>query len=232
MTRVCVVGASGKLGRVICDAVERADDLTLVARVAPSLDSAGYGAFGSVDGALAGAAFDVAVDVTRPDVVEGNVRAAIVAGLPVVIGTTGLADQQLASLDQLARDAGISLFYAPNFAIGAVLMMRFAAELARHMPSVEIVEEHAETKVDRPSGTARHTADVIAATGAARPPIHSIRLPGVVANQSVIAGSLGQSLEVRHVTTSREAFVPGVLLALRRITELPAGLTVGLDALL
>jgi 4-hydroxy-tetrahydrodipicolinate reductase len=111
-------------------------------------------------------------------------------------------------------------------------MVRFAAELARHMPAIEITEEHAETKLDRPSGTARHTADAVAATGAPRPPIHSIRLPGIVANQSVVAGSPGQTLEVRHVTTSREAFVPGALLALRRIHDLPPGLTIGLDALL
>jgi 4-hydroxy-tetrahydrodipicolinate reductase len=127
----------------------------------------------------------------------------------------------------------VQVFYAPNFAITAVLMMRLAAEVARHVPDCEIVEEHAATKLDRPSGTALHTASLIAeATGGEPPPIHSLRLPGLVANQSVIFGATAQTLEIRHATTGREAFVPGVLLAVRRIRELPAGFTAGLERLL
>jgi 4-hydroxy-tetrahydrodipicolinate reductase len=229
---VAVAGASGKLGRAVCVGIEAADDLTLVARVAPSLEGTGYGAFRGVEEALAGSSPSVLVDVTRPDVVAANLRAAIAAGVACVVGTTGLDATATAAIDAAARQRGVPVFYAPNFAIGAVLMMRFAAEAARHLPAVEIIEEHAATKLDRPSGTARHTADLVEATGAPRPPIHSVRLPGVVANQAVLLGGPGQVLTIRHDTTSRDAFVPGVLLAVRRVLDLPPGLTVGLDALL
>jgi 4-hydroxy-tetrahydrodipicolinate reductase len=165
------------------------------------------------------------VDFTRPDAVVGNVEAAIDAGVPCVVGTTG-AD--LAGVGKRARAAGIAVFYAPNFAIGAVLMMRFAAEAVRHLPRAEIVELHHETKLDAPSGTAKATA---AAMGG-DPPVHSIRLPGLVAHQEVLLGGPGQLLTIRHDALSREAYVAGVLLALERLPGLPAGLTVGLEALL
>jgi 4-hydroxy-tetrahydrodipicolinate reductase len=165
------------------------------------------------------------VDFTRPDSVVANVEAAIAAGVPSVVGTSG-AD--LDGVDEQARAAGAAVFYAPNFALGAVLMMRFATEAAAHFPRAEIVELHHEAKVDAPSGTAKATA---AAMGG-DPPIHSVRLPGLVAHQEVLLGGPGELLTIRHDTLSREAFVPGVLLALERLPSLPPGLTVGLDALL
>jgi 4-hydroxy-tetrahydrodipicolinate reductase len=165
------------------------------------------------------------VDFTRPDAVVGNVQAAVDAGVRSVVGTTG-AD--LTGVGEQARAAGLAVFFAPNFALGAVLMMRFAAEAARYLPRAEIVELHHDTKVDAPSGTAKATA---AAMGG-DPPIHSVRLPGLVAHQEVLLGGPGQLLTIRHDTLSREAFVPGVLLALERLPELPPGLTVGLEALL
>jgi 4-hydroxy-tetrahydrodipicolinate reductase len=170
-------------------------------------------------------AADAVVDFTGPEVVEANVRAALEAGAPCVVGTTGWEPE---GLDGLAREQGLALFVAPNFAVGAVLMMRFAAEAARHLPRAEIVELHAETKRDAPSGTAKATAALLPGD----PPIHSVRLPGLVAHQEVLLGGQGQLLTIRHDTTSREAFVPGVLLALERLPTLPPGLTLGLDALL
>ena len=142
-----------------------------------------------------------------------------------MIGTTGL---DLEAVDARARDAGVACFHAPNFAQGAVLMMRFAEEAARIFPRAEIVELHHEAKRDAPSGTAKATA----ARMGTDPQIHSVRLPGLVAHQEVIFGGMGETLTIRHDTTSREAFVPGVILALEQLSELPPGLTVGLDALL
>jgi 4-hydroxy-tetrahydrodipicolinate reductase len=169
-----------------------------------------------------------AVDFTAPNAVLGNMIRSLAAGVPCVIGTTGLAENELAELDALAREQGLPCFIAPNFAIGAVLMMRFAEEAARHMPAAEIIELHHETKVDAPSGTAKATA----ARMPGDVPIHSVRLPGLVAHQEVILGAQGQTLTIRHDTTSRDAFVPGVLLALEKLRTLPPGLTVGLDAIL
>jgi 4-hydroxy-tetrahydrodipicolinate reductase len=160
--------------------------------------------------------------------VLGNMSLALRAGVPCAIGTSGLTDDGLAELDRLARERQLPCLVVPNFAIGAVLMMRFAEEAVRVMPQAEIVELHHETKVDAPSGTAAATA----ARMGGDVPIHSVRLPGLVAHQEVILGAQGQTLSIRHDTTSREAFVPGVLLALERLHELPAGLTVGLDRLL
>jgi 4-hydroxy-tetrahydrodipicolinate reductase len=171
------------------------------------------------------AAAEAMVDFTAPEAVEDNVRAALEAGVPCVVGTTGWEPERL---DGLAREQGVALFVAPNFAVGAVLMMRFAAEAARHLPRAEIVELHAETKRDAPSGTAKATAALLPGD----PPIHSVRLPGLVAHQEVLLGGDGQVLTIRHDTTSREAFVPGVLLALERLLELEPGLTVGLEKLL
>jgi 4-hydroxy-tetrahydrodipicolinate reductase len=181
----------------------------------PGLEAAGHRLVDTLDGAGA------MVDFTRPDAVAANVRAAVDAGVPSVVGTTGW------DVDEF-RDAPVPVFYAPNFALGAVLMMRFAAEAAKHLERAEIVELHHEAKVDAPSGTAKLTAERMGGGIA----IHSIRLPGLNAHQEVIFGAPGQTLTIRHDAISREAYTPGVLLALERLPSLPAGLTVGLDALL
>ena len=165
------------------------------------------------------------IDFTRPDAVEDNVRACLDQGVPVIVGTSGA---NLDKLDSTAREKGLAVLLVPNFAVGAVLMMRFAEEAARHLPAVEIVELHHETKLDAPSGTARATADRVGGDV----PIHSVRLPGLVAHQEVLLGGPGQLLTIRHDTLSREAFVPGVLLALEQLSELPPGLTVGLEEVL
>lgn len=165
------------------------------------------------------------VDFTRPEAVADNVRAALAAGVPCVVGTTGWEPQ---SVDAEARERGLPVFFAPNFALGAVLMMRFAVEAARHFPRAEIVELHHEAKLDAPSGTAKATAEAMGGDVA----IHSVRLPGLVAHQEVLLGGPGQLLTIRHDAFSREAYVPGVLLALERLPGLPAGVTVGLQTLL
>jgi 4-hydroxy-tetrahydrodipicolinate reductase len=172
------------------------------------------------------------VDFTRPDVVYTLVRRCLDEGVPCVVGTSGLGQEELADLDERARARSLALFVAPNFALAATLMMRFAAEAARHLPRAEIVELHHETKLDAPSGTAKATAEAMGAVLGADVPIHSVRLPGLVAHQEVILGNAGETLTIRHDTTSRDAFVPGVLLALERLAGLPPGLTVGLDKLL
>jgi 4-hydroxy-tetrahydrodipicolinate reductase len=205
--RIAFFGVDGKVGRVVARALESQDHEVVDARVAGP------------------AGCDAAVDFTRPDNVVANVEQCLGAGVPVVIGTTGF---DLDALDARARDAGVPCFHAPNFTQGAVLMMRFAAAAAKAFPRAEIVELHAETKRDAPSGTAKATAERMGT----EPAIHSVRLPGLVAHQEVIFGGPGETLTIRHDTTSREAFVPGVLLALERVRELPPGLTVGLDALL
>jgi 4-hydroxy-tetrahydrodipicolinate reductase len=187
--------------------------------LAPRLEAAGHALVDDLSSA------DAMVDFTAPDAVAENVRAALEAGVPCVVGTTGWDPEPF---DAGARERGVQLFVAPNFAIGAVLMMRFAAEAARYLPRAEIVELHAETKRDAPSGTAKATAALLPGD----PPIHSVRLPGLVAHQEVLLGGEGQLLTIRHDTTSREAFAPGVLLALERLQSLPAGLTHGLDAIL
>jgi 4-hydroxy-tetrahydrodipicolinate reductase len=168
---------------------------------------------------------DATVDFTTPDAVESNVQAAFEQGVPAIVGTTGWDPE---ALGRLAQERGLQLFVAPNFALGAVLMMRFAAEAATHLPRAEIVELHHETKVDAPSGTAKATAARLPGD----PPIHSVRLPGLVAHQEVLLAGQGQLLTIRHDTFSREAFVPGVLLALERLRDLPPGLTLGLEQLL
>jgi 4-hydroxy-tetrahydrodipicolinate reductase len=183
--------------------------------VGPALETAGHTLVDSLDGA------DAMVDFTRPDAVVGNIRAAAAAGLPCVVGTSGWEPAELG-------DISVAVFYAPNFAIGAVLMMRFAAEAARHLHRAEIVELHNEAKVDAPSGTAKATAERMGGVV----PIHSVRLPGLVAHQEVLLGGQGELLTIRHDALSRDAYVPGVLLALERLPTLPPGVTVGLDALL
>jgi 4-hydroxy-tetrahydrodipicolinate reductase len=205
--RVALFGASGKVGSVL----------------APVLLAAGHEV---VDARADGPeGCDVGVDFTRPDAVLENVDRCLAAGIPVVIGTSGF---EVDALRAAADEAGVPCFYAPNFALGAVLMMRFAEEAARTFPRAEIVEAHHEAKLDAPSGTAKATA----ARMGTDPAIHSLRLPGLVAHQEVVFGGPGEALTIRHDTFSREAFVPGVLLALEKVRELPPGLTVGLDALL
>ncbi len=201
--RVLLFGRRGKVGSVL----------------GPALEAAGHEL---VD--VTGEA-EVAVDFTRPEAVEENVRVALEDGVPVVIGTTGFDHDRVAAL---ARVHELPVFFAPNFALGAVLMMRFAAEAGKAMPHAEIVELHHDQKLDAPSGTAKATAALLPPGT----PIHSVRLPGLVAHQEVIFGGPGETLTIRHDTTSREAFVPGVLLALDKVRGLPPGLTVGLDALL
>ena len=205
--RICLYGSEGKVGAVL----------------RPALEAAGHEV---VDGRRDGpTGCDAAVDFTRPDAVLDNADASLGAGVPVVVGTTGF---DLDALDAAARARGIPCFYAPNFAVGAVLMMRFAEEAARSFPRAEIVELHADTKRDAPSGTASATA----ARMGEGVPIHSVRLPGLVAHQEVILGGPGETLTIRHDTTSREAFAPGVLKAVEAVRTLPPGLTIGLDALL
>jgi 4-hydroxy-tetrahydrodipicolinate reductase len=168
---------------------------------------------------------DAAVDFTTPDAAPTNVRACLEQGVSCVVGTTGWEPGELGAL---AAEQGLRLFVAPNFSVGAVLMMRFARDAAAHFPRAEIVELHNEAKRDAPSGTAKATAELIGGD----PTIHSVRLPGLVAHQEVIFGGEGQLLTIRHDTTGRESFADGVLLALERLPDLPPGLTVGLDVLL
>jgi 4-hydroxy-tetrahydrodipicolinate reductase len=208
--RVALFGAKGRVGRVLAPALaDSGHEVTPVGR-GEEVDLTGH---------------DAAVDFTYPEAVTVNVAHALEQGVPCIVGTTG-ADVE--ALHDLAVEKRLPLFYAPNFAIGAVLMMRFAAEASKVLPHAEIVELHHAQKLDAPSGTARETARHMGRDV----PIHSVRLPGLLAHQEVIFGADGQTLTIRHDTTSREAFVPGVLLALERLRELPPGLTVGLDRLL
>ncbi|HSJ17996.1 MAG TPA: 4-hydroxy-tetrahydrodipicolinate reductase [Solirubrobacterales bacterium] len=222
MIRVVVSGAAGRMGATVCEAVEGAEDMELAGRADPSLDA-------PLAGALGGA--DVMVDFTTPDVALDNIREALGAGVHAVVGTTGFDLEQARAAADDAEDA--RCFVAPNFAIGAVLMMQLARRVAPHMPQCEIVELHHERKLDAPSGTAKRTAELIRdAGGEMHEPIHSVRLPGLVAHQEVIFGGEGQTLSIRHDSTDRRSFMPGVLLAVRRVGELPDPLTVGLEAIL
>jgi 4-hydroxy-tetrahydrodipicolinate reductase len=208
--RVALFGADGKVGSIL----------------GPALERAGHEVRGiEIGDPVAVAGLDAAVDFTAPDAGFANVRAALEQDVPCVVGTTGF---DLSLLGELAHARGLALFHAPNFAIGAVLMMRFAAQAAPFIPRAEIIELHGEAKKDAPSGTAKATAALIGGD----PVIHSVRLPGLVAHQEVIFGGEGETLTIRHDTSSREAFVPGVLLALEKLPSLPPGLTVGLETLL
>lgn len=222
MMRVAVVGAGGRMGSVTVEAIDADSDCELVAQVTSS---------DSLEAVLDGGA-DVAVEFTTPKTVARNTAWLLERGVHVVVGATGLTEGDLADLERRCGPA--SCLVAPNFAIGAVLMMRIAADAARFLPDVEIVERHHPGKLDAPSGTAWSTAQRVAeVTGAevAQVPIHSVRLPGYVASQEVVLGAAGQRLTIAHDTIDRTAFMPGVLLAVKRVAELP-GLTVGLDALL
>jgi 4-hydroxy-tetrahydrodipicolinate reductase len=216
--RVAVAGAAGKMGATVCDAVLGADDMELTGRADPALGT-------TLAEVLPNA--DVVVDFTRPDTALANAQECVAAGVHVVIGTTGF------DIEPLRGATGANVFFAPNFAIGAVLMMKFAAEAARHMAKAEIIELHHDRKLDAPSGTAARTARLMAdSSGREAPPIHSVRLPGIVANQEVILGDVGQTLTIRHDTIDRVSFMPGVLLAVRRVAGLTDSPVVGLEHLL
>jgi 4-hydroxy-tetrahydrodipicolinate reductase len=208
--KLAFFGAEGKVGAALVPVLERAGHTVRGIELGDEPDVRGL---------------DAAVDFTTPDAAPGNVRAALEQGVSCVVGTTGWDAQQL---DALARERGLRLFVAPNFSLGAVLMMRFAQQAAQYFPRAEIIELHSEAKKDAPSGTAALTAKLIGGDTV----IHSVRLPGLVAHQEVIFGGEGQLLTIRHDTTARESFADGVLLALEKLDSLPAGLTVGLDALL
>jgi 4-hydroxy-tetrahydrodipicolinate reductase len=217
--RVAVAGAAGRMGQTVCTAVEGAEDMKLTGRADPALETSVADVLGQAD---------VLVDFTVPATAVDNARQAVAAGVHVVIGTTGFDPAELRGL------TGANVFIAPNFAIGAVLMMQFAAQAARHMARAEIIELHHDRKLDRPSGTAARTAALMAeATGSDREvPIHSVRLPGLVAHHEVILGDVGQTLSIRHDSIDRESFMPGVLLAVRRVAGLPESPMVGLEHLL
>jgi 4-hydroxy-tetrahydrodipicolinate reductase len=224
---VGVSGAAGRMGRLVAEAVRDADDMELVGLYAPGHAEDTVAGQACTDDPDALATAEVVVEVTRPEVVMGNLDTWRKAGAHVVVGTSGFDQARLAQLDESWGSGPPNCLVVPNFSIGAVLMMRFAAEAAPHFDAAEIVEMHHATKVDAPSGTALATA---AAMGG-DVPIHSVRLPGLVAHQEVVLGSEGQTLTIRHDTTDRRSFMPGVLTAIRAVGDLP-GVTVGLDRLL
>jgi 4-hydroxy-tetrahydrodipicolinate reductase len=203
--RILLNGRNGKVGSVL----------------GPGLQEAGHELVDDLEAA------EAMVDFTRPDAVVRNVEVALEAGIPCVVGTSGW-DGERQRVDVAAEERSLAVFYAPNFALGAALMMRFAAEAARYLPRGEIVELHHETKLDAPSGTAKATAEAMGG----EPHIHSVRLPGLNAHQEVLLAGSGELLTIRHDAFTRQAYLPGVLLALERLPGLPPGLTVGLEALL
>ncbi|MEX2194842.1 MAG: 4-hydroxy-tetrahydrodipicolinate reductase [Thermoleophilaceae bacterium] len=218
MINVAVSGAAGRMGATVCTAVEGADDMALVGRADPQLGVALADVLGDAD---------VVVEFTTPETALANARSCLEAGVHCVTGTTGTDYSSLAGVG----DA--NLFFGPNFAIGAVLMMEAAKLAARHMPECEIVELHHDRKLDAPSGTALRTAELIReAGGNVHEPIHSVRLPGLVAHQEVVFGGLGQTLTIRHDSVDRESFMPGVLLAVRRVGDLEDSPVIGLENLL
>jgi 4-hydroxy-tetrahydrodipicolinate reductase len=244
MTTVGVLGARGRMGRTVVQAVTEADGLTVAAEVDE----------GDPRDALTGC--DVVVDFTHPGAVLDNLRWCVDHGLDTVVGTSGFGDERLAQVrDWLSAAPGVRVLVAPNFSVGAVLMMRFAAQAARFFDSTEVIELHHAGKADAPSGTALRTAGLIAdarkQAGLGAPPdataselagargatvdgihVHSVRVAGLVAHQEVLLGGHGETLTIRHDSLDRASFMPGVLLAARNLHTLPPGLTVGLDALL
>jgi 4-hydroxy-tetrahydrodipicolinate reductase len=221
--KVVVSGAAGRMGETTCGAVEAADDMELVGRADPALDT-------SVNDVLEGA--DVMVDFSTPDAAPANVLDAIEAGVHAVVGSTGFDLEELKA-HVLRADSKANCFVAPNFAIGAVLLMQASKLIAAQMPEAEVVELHHDKKVDAPSGTAKRTAELIReAGGNVHEPIHSVRLPGLVAHQEVIFGGEGQTLSIRHDSIDRSSFMPGVLLAVRRVADLPERFVIGLEELL
>ena len=214
MIRVAVAGAAGRMGATVCDAVTGAADMELTGRADPELGVSVADVLGDAD---------VLVDFTRPDTALENIRLAVGAGVHAVVGTTGFDIGEIAAMPGEGK-----VLVAPNFAIGAVLMMRFATEASRIMAKAEIIELHHDRKLDTPSGTAARTAELMEGDV----PIHSVRLPGLVAHQEVILGDVGQTLTIRHDSTDRTSFMPGVLLAVRRVGTLESSPVVGLEALL
>jgi 4-hydroxy-tetrahydrodipicolinate reductase len=211
------------MGEAVVEAVEGAEDTELVGKADPALGVELADVLGEAD---------VVVDFTTPDTALGNLEQCLEAGVSVVVGTTGF-DLDAARAVAEAAPAGANCFVAPNFAIGAVLLMEVSQTIARHMPECEIVELHHDRKLDAPSGTAKRTAELIGAAGGnVHEPIHSVRLPGLVAHQEVIFGGEGQTLSLRHDSIDRRSFMPGVLLAVRKVRELPDRFTVGLEGLL
>ena len=262
MTRVGVLGAAGRMGRLVCRAVAGDPELALVAAISPSFQGGGTEARVGVPGleltgssdlqTLLTAKTDVAVDFTTPGAVMGNIRWLIGRAIHAVVGTTGIGEPELTEIERLLRDGGgrSNVVVASNFAVGGALMQRFAEDAARFFPAAEIIELHHDRKLDAPSGTARATAERMAKArsqsweGPSAEAIegvrggdvqgirvHSVRLPGLVAHQEVIFGGTGQTLTIRHDSTDRTSFMPGVLLAIKSVTERP-GLTVGLEPLL
>jgi 4-hydroxy-tetrahydrodipicolinate reductase len=262
MIRVGVIGAFGKMGREVCAAVAGESDLGLVAAV----DHEGVGEkIGRLIGhpdigitvsdemdILAEAEVEVAVDFTHPGAVMSNINWCVRHAIHMVVGTTGLTVRDLEKIRNMIEDEGSesNVFIAPNFAIGAVLMMRFAAQASKYLPFVEIIELHHDGKADAPSGTSIKTAEEIAKAREESPPVrmgevvpgargaeveglrvHSVRLPGLVAHQEVMLGGPGQTLTIRHDSYDRISFMPGVLLAIRSVASRP-GVTVGLESLL
>ena len=226
MIDVCVTGAAGRMGQAVVGAVSREADMRVAMAVDPVLEGR-PGAHPDLASALAAGTPDVMVDFTVPTTVFANATTALSAGVHVVIGTTGLTDEQVAELRALAEGGSANALIAPNFAVGAVLMMRFAAEASRHMAKAEIIELHHDRKLDAPSGTALRTAGLMEG----EPVIHSVRLPGLVAHQEVILGGHDETLTIRHDSLSRESFMPGVVLAVRAVGGRP-GLTMGLEPVL
>ena len=208
--RLALFGAEGKVGATLKPVLERAGHTVKPIEIGDEPDVGGL---------------DASIDFTTPQAAPENARASLEQGVSCVVGTTGWDPQPL---HELAASSGLKLFVAPNFSIGAVLMMRFAQQAAQYFPRAEVIELHSEQKKDAPSGTARATADLIGGD----PVIHSVRLPGLVAHQEVIFGGEGQLLTIRHDTTGRESFADGVMLALEKLSDLPPGLTVGIETLL
>lgn len=261
MIRVGVVGAAGRMGAEVCRAVHGADDLALVAAVDPQAAGRSVSEVAGIDldlqvagelAALTDADVEVAVDFTRPEVVADTVRWLLEHDIHAVVGTTGMAAEDLQDLRDRADQSSANAFLAPNFAIGAVLLMQFSVQAATHLPHVEIIELHHDRKADAPSGTALRTAELVAEARDQVPPhvggdeahpgargarhedvtIHSVRLPGLMAHQEVIFGGQGQTLTVRHDSLDRTSFMPGVLLAVRGVDSLDPALVVGLEHLL
>jgi 4-hydroxy-tetrahydrodipicolinate reductase len=226
VTDVLVAGAAGRMGQAVVAAVDAAQGMRVIAKADPAL-APEDATFPDVTAALAATRPDVAVDFTQPGVGYVNARTLLQAGVHVVMGTTGLSDEEVDEIRRLAESGPGNCLIAPNFAIGAVLMMRFAGEASRYMAKAEIIELHHDRKLDAPSGTALRTAGLMEGDV----PIHSVRLPGLVAHQEVIFGGVGETLTIRHDSLNRESFMPGVVRAIREIPGHP-GLTLGLEPLL
>ncbi len=223
MIRVGVAGAAGRMGSTVCGAVEEAEGMELAGRADPALDTELADILGDCD---------VVVEFSTPDTSLKNSIACLEAGVHIVVGATGF---DLGALKQAAEtaDNGARCFVAPNFAIGAVLLMTLSQQVAEHMPECEIIELHHPAKLDAPSGTAKRTEELInEAGGNVHQPIHSIRLPGLVAHQEVVFGGEGQTLSIRHDSIDRSSFMPGVVLAVRKVADLQDPFTVGLEQLL